>query len=131
MGMLGRCLNKVNKNYANYGGRGITVCEEWISSPQTFFDAIGDKPGAEYSLDRIDNAGNYGPRNVRWATCQQQQNNKRSNRLITFKGATLSVSQWARRNGIKPSTLFSRLNIGWSEDKALTTPLKKALKANK
>lgn len=75
-GMIQRCTNPNCKTYEHYGGRGIKVCWEWESSFLRFLKHIGKRPGPEYSLDRIDNDGDYEPLNVRWATKQQQAANK-------------------------------------------------------
>lgn len=76
-----RCYNVKNERFNNYGGRGITVCERWISSFLNFYNDIGPRPSKEHSVDRIDNNGNYSPENVRWATRSQQQKNKRPFKL--------------------------------------------------
>lgn len=79
--MKQRCFNPNDKQYKNYGGRGITVCDEWKDDFQTFYDYISKLPhfGEEgYSLDRINNDGNYEPGNVRWATAKEQINNSRT-----------------------------------------------------
>lgn len=79
-GMRKRCFYKSHKNYDCYGGRGITVCEEWNNSFQAFYEYVSELPhyGKKgYSLDRIDNDGNYEPGNVRWATQKEQCNNRR------------------------------------------------------
>lgn len=72
-----RCNNQSSPKYPDYGGRGIKVCEEWQNSFLAFYNYIGNRPGKGYSLDRIDNDGNYEPGNVRWATYSQQNNNQR------------------------------------------------------
>lgn len=79
-GMITRCTNCNHDSYEHYGGRGITVCGEWARSFQAFFDHVKHLPnfaGAGYSLDRIDNNGNYEPSNVRWATASEQRRNRR------------------------------------------------------
>lgn len=78
-GMIHRCHNPDSKDYKNYGGRGIVVCDEWRSSFQAFIEHIGRRPSDKHSIDRIDNDGNYEPGNVHWATRIEQNNNKRNN----------------------------------------------------
>ena len=76
--MLQRCYNPNCKDYKNYGGRGITVCDRWLHSYENFLKDMGRAPGKGYSIDRINNNGNYDPGNCRWATSSQQNSNKRS-----------------------------------------------------
>lgn len=115
-----RCLNKLDHKYFMYGGRGITVCDLWIHDFSQFCNDVGPRPGPEYSLDRIDNDGNYSPGNVRWATNKMQCNNKRNNRFLTYNSITLTVQQWSERLGIKRSTIAVRLMKGWPIEKALS-----------
>lgn len=112
--MLSRCRNKRNPKYPGYGGRGITVCDEW-SSFKKFYEDMGKRPAPEYSIDRIDNNSGYSKANCRWATRKQQQNNMRTNRWITDGYKTMTVAQWADELGIKPNTIVTRLKRGWSE----------------
>lgn len=117
--MIQRCTNPNIRNYADYGGRGIIVCKEWVDSFEAFYRHIGPKPSSAHSLDRIDNSGNYEPGNVRWATDAQQRDNSRHPKKFLYQGELLSMSEIARRSGIKAVTLRARLVImGWSVERA-------------
>lgn len=120
-GMIKRCYTQAHRAYANYGGRGIAVCDRWRESFENFHADMGDRP-AGLSIDRIDNNGNYEPSNCRWATCKQQSRNTRKARLITLNGETRCLTEWAELTGIKAITLLFRLDRGWSIEKAFTTP---------
>lgn len=119
--MIDRCFNKNNPQYSIYGGRGITVCEEWRNDYIAFREwALSNGYDENLSIDRINNDGNYCPENCRWATAKEQANNTRKTRLITYCGETHSVSEWARILDIKQSTLSMRINkYGWDIEKAL------------
>jgi hypothetical protein len=122
MCMKDRCRNKNNKAFHNYGGRGITVCNRWKNSFPNFLSDMGECP-PNMSLDRIDNDGNYTPKNCRWATREQQNNNTRQCRFITHNRTTLTFAQWSRVLGGSGSLVGSRLKIGWSEKRAVTEPV--------
>ena len=125
-GMLERCGNKNNPQYASYGGRGIKVCKEWIDYVPFRNWALANGYQEHLSIDRINNDGNYCPENCRWATPREQANNTRKTRLITYNGETHSVSEWARKLNIKQSTLNMRINkYGWSVEDALGKEVKK------
>ena len=123
--MLYRCENPKSNRYKNYGGRGIRVCEEWhnVDNFTNWAEAHGYRSGL--TIDRIDQNGMYCPENCRFATHEEQANNKTSNRLLEFNGETKTESEWARQIGIKASTLSFRINRGWSVEKALTTPVRR------
>lgn len=121
--MLQRCGNPKTQKYTAYGGRGITVCAEWSSFEQ-FYKDMGPRPSKDHSIDRIDNNGNYCKENCRWATRKEQQNNKRSNRMLTCKGETHALTQWAAELGISLDGLRWRLKQGWSDEDAVTIPVK-------
>jgi hypothetical protein len=125
-GMLSRCNNPSNKDYAWYGGRGIKVCNCWLD-PRNFAKDMGEKP-AGYSLDRIDTNGNYCSENCQWATPAQQGANKRNNRMLQHDGQVLHLSEWCRRLGVKPSTVSNRLNAGMDPSLALTMPSRRQRK---
>lgn len=101
------------------------MCERWKRF-ENFFADMGERPSKKYSLDRIDNNGNYEPDNCRWATPRQQQTNKRNNVRVTFKGETMTVVEWSERYHFAGDTLNYRLKHGWSVEDALTRPVAKS-----
>ena len=105
--MLNRCRNPGTASWKHYGGRGIEVCARW-SAFENFLADMGEAP-ADRSIDRINNDGNYEPTNCRWATHTEQANNARHNVWITYRGETLTRSQWERRLGLGKTTLRGRL----------------------
>lgn len=121
--MLDRCENIQSEFYADYGGRGIRVCDRW-KSVDCFREDMGDPPFRGAQIDRIDNNGDYAPANCRWVTPRENANNKRNNRLITINGVTKTLPQWARDFGLSDKTVRSRLSMGWSEERAIKTPLR-------
>lgn len=121
--MRDRCLNPAHTQWKNYGGRGITICPEWITDYETFLAYIGRRPTTKHSLDRIDNETGYQPNNVRWATRTEQALNKRTNRLVSAFGKTMSISEWAESSGISWTVLWRRLLSGMSLEDALSTPV--------
>ena len=111
-GMLHRCHNPSAQAYDNYGARGITVCKRWRKSFENFLADMGVKP-AKMSLDRINNDEGYSKKNCRWATIFEQNQNKRSTRIIEHAGERLCLSEWARRAGVSNALLWYRLKQGW------------------
>lgn len=123
--MKQRCTNQNNKNYKNYGARGISVCDEWKNSYTSFKEwAMNNGYAENLSIDRIDVNGNYEPSNCKWSTQEDQANNMRTNRLISFNGETLTLSQWRKRLGFKRGVLEYRLKHGWDLEDAFYTPVK-------
>lgn len=119
-----RCYNPRDISYHNYGGRGIFVCERWLNSFSNFLSDLGLRPSNSHSIERMDYNGPYSPDNCIWATKLSQANNTRKNRLLTFAGKTLTISQWSRETGIQSRTLLYRLKHRWTNEKILTTPAK-------
>lgn len=110
VGMKGRCSNPNNQDYKRYGGRGITVCKEWVDSFANFME-WANKHGysKKLTLDRIDYNGNYEPDNCRWATPKEQSNNRSSNRMVTIGDETMNVTQWCEKFGIKVSRVRDKI----------------------
>lgn len=122
--MKQRCMNPNQPDYPRWGGRGITVCESWLKSFDNFKEwAIENGYTDTLTIDRIDNDGNYCPENCRWATLEDQANNRRNSKLIEFNGEIYSETQWSRLLGGNRNLVHNRLKKGWSIEKALTTPV--------
>lgn len=116
-----RCYNHKDENIYNYyGGRGITMCDEWKNDFMTFYNwAMNNGYTNSLTIDRIDNNGKYEPSNCRWITMKQQGRNKRNNKVYTIKGKTRCLSEWCEILGLKYQCVWKRLNRGWSIEKAL------------
>lgn len=121
--MKRRCCVSSSPKYDYYGGRGITVCEEWLHDFQAFYDwAVANGYRDDLTIDRIDNDKGYSPDNCRWVTNKEQQNNKRNVRELTYNGKTQTISQWANETKIPHKKIWSRISrLHWSVEKALTT----------
>ena len=119
-----RCTNPNNHRYRWYGARGIKICSRWRDDYAAFLFDVGRRPNASATLGRIDNSRGYEPGNVRWESWTDQQNNRRDNHTIVFQGVTHTLNEWARITGIKRSTIWKRLRIGWSPEDTLTTPIR-------
>lgn len=120
--MKTRCLNKNDKEYSRYGGRGITVCEKWMTF-KGFAEEMGDSYRDGLSIERIDNHGNYSKENCRWATPKEQAQNTRNvqyAKRFSFENQNLTIKEWAEKLGIKRTTLHMRLvKYGWPTSRAL------------
>lgn len=123
-GIKSRCYNKNNKHYKNYGGRGIKVCDEWLSSPKSFVDwAIENGAQVGLDIDRINNDGNYEPSNCRFVTREVNCKNKRD--VSIFNGETMIDA--SKRLGGAPALVQQRIVIlGWSIEDAFTIPKTKS-----
>lgn len=123
LNIIQRCTNINNPGYKNYGGRGISISDEWRNSFLSFLNDIGKRPSLLHSVERLDNNKNYCKENCVWALKDQQANNTRGCRFITFNGKTQSLKRWAKEIGIGNNSLQRRFDLhGWSIEKALTTP---------
>lgn len=123
-GMKTRCYDINCDRYSNYGGRGITICNEWKTNFDNFYDwATANGYKDDLTIERIDVNGNYEPLNCTWANAKIQANNRTNNHLIVFDNQTHTLSEWAEIVKINRSTLWYRLKRGWTVERALTTPV--------
>ena len=122
-GMIRRVKYPSMESYPRYGGRGITVCKRWLGI-NGFINFLADMrraPSTHHSLDRINNDGNYTPKNCRWATRSQQIRNSTKARLITFNEQTKHIGDWSNEIGINRQTIQMRIDVyKWPVEKALT-----------
>lgn len=122
--MLQRSNNLNNKYYSDYGGRGITVCDEWREFLPFYNWAMTNGYLEGLSIDRINNDGNYESSNCKWSTMKEQSNNRRNTVWIEYQGDRKTLAQWADIYGISSACLYGRIKIGWAIDKALLTPIR-------
>lgn len=113
-GMFSRCYNPKHKQYRNYGGRGIRICEEWHGD-EGFVSFLNWSLSNGYQdnleIDRINNSREYCPDNCRWITHKQQQNNRSNNRYITYNGETKTLSEWCEQYGLRFPILKHRIDV--------------------
>lgn len=131
-GMKQRCYYPKNKEYKSYGGKGITVCEEWLNYESFKRWAIENGYNDGLTIDRIDNTKGYCPSNCRWVSAKEQSLNRTDNRRLEFNGCKLTMVEWADKLGISIQTLSNRINTyGWSVERALTEPVKRLVKGRR
>lgn len=118
-----RCLDTRDDRYKDYGGRGIKVCKRWMKF-ENFIADMGKRPSLDYSVDRIDNDGNYEPKNCRWATHKEQSNNMRTNVKFLYNGAVYNLTELTKISKLRKHTLYTRIQRGWDICSAVETPLK-------
>jgi hypothetical protein len=122
-GIKKRCFNKNCKHFDDYGGRGVTMCQEWKDSFEAFFRDMGPRPSPRHTIDRYpNNDGNYELSNCRWTTKKEQANNRRSSRLITVGSETKTLTEWGESSGLGWSLIATRLNRGWPVKDAVSRP---------
>lgn len=118
--MIGRCCNRKNRAYKNYGGRGIGVCDRWKNSFANFLKDVGLRPTKRHSLERVKNEKGYEPGNVKWALPIEQSRNTRKNVVLNHGGRSMILKDWAKEKGLSNTTLWNRLFVlGWNLDRAL------------
>lgn len=120
--MLERCNKPTNANFKNYGGRGITVCAEWLHDFDQFVTDVGPRP-PNHTLERIDNEKGYSKENCKWATPAEQVRNRRTATMLTVNGVTMNQIDWANKMGISYQLIRTRIaRHGWSVEDAVLTP---------
>lgn len=119
-GMWQRCDNKRNPGYADYGARGITVCDRWRDF-ELFLADMGTRPSLHHSIERVNNNDGYNPANCIWATKIQQCSNTRRNVIITWRGETKCLTEWVRVLGQNYERVRGRMRLGWPFEKAIST----------
>ena len=125
LGMKARCFNEGDYHYKWYGGRGISMYQQWVNSYESFKEwALSNGYNDMLTIDRINPDGDYEPSNCRWVDMKVQNNNRRNNRKIKAFGMELTIGRWSEKTGINASTIRSRIDrSGYSPEKALTTPI--------
>lgn len=126
-GMKERCLNQNHHAYPNYGGRGISICKEFMSF-EGFFKIMGTGHREGLTLERIDNNEGYYSSNLKWATRKVQARNRRGNKIIEYRGVKKCLAEWADYLSIDRKTLGTRLRKGLSVKEAFETPVKTRVK---
>ena len=122
-GMKSRCYNKNSINYKYYGGKGVIICEDWLSSFENFYEwAISNGYNKELTIDRIYPNEGYNPRNCKWSTKKEQSYNRSMSVKLTYNGKTMYLTQWAEELNIDKKTLSWRYRNGWSDEEILTRP---------
>lgn len=116
--MKSRCNSFKSTSYPHYGKKGIKICDRW-NKFENFIEDMGVRP-ENTSLERIDVNGDYTLENCRWATREEQSINKTNTKYLTYRGETKSQAEWSKLTGIKQGTIYKRLKLGWSVDRALS-----------
>lgn len=123
--LIQRCTNPAVASWSQYGGRGITVCDRWLTSLEAFLNDMGPRP-AGHSIDRIDNEQGYFPENCRWADPKAQARNRRNTRFAMFRGERKMLCEIAEELGVSLPLLHHRIRLGWPETRWGAPPNQKA-----
>ena len=115
-GMKNRCTNRNDPHWERYGGRGITVCDQWINSFETYYADMGDSPFKGAEIDRIDNMAGYSPENCRWVDRATNSRNRRNNIVVEYQGDKMCLAEASRLSGIGYGTLKSRIRRGYGDE---------------
>lgn len=122
LAMRQRCTNDKRDNWMHYGGKGITICQEWMDSFENFYSSMGPIPSDRHSIERNDTTGNYEPGNCRWATPTEQMRNTTKTKKLSWDGKIVSIAELSEITGIPYTLLQGRLASGWSVDDAVNRP---------
>jgi hypothetical protein len=124
--MKQRCLDPKNPDFKNYGGFGVSICEQWLDSFENFLADVGPKPSPAHTLDRFPNTyGNYEPGNVRWATRTEQSANMRNTKYVLFNGVLTPFCTAYKAMGMNKNTAQGRIHRGWSPQQVVDTPVRR------
>lgn len=118
-----RCFNEKYKQFYLYGGRGITICSEWLDYVNFANWSLTHGYADDLTIERINVNGNYEPTNCTWIPSQLQARNKRTNHFVEFDGRRLTIAEWSEQTGISQGTIWYRLSHGWTAEEALTIPV--------
>ena len=119
--MKNRVKDAVSPNHKNYAGRGIGVCERWDIF-ENFLADVGQRPTSKHTVERVNNDLGYSPENCKWGTRTEQSRNRRNRHILTYKGETKCVGEWADLTKLPLQTIYSRLRFGYTPEEALETP---------
>lgn len=124
--MVGRCYCSTDAAYKDYGGRGITICDDWKNDFMNFYNWSMQNGYLDcLTIDRVDNERGYEPSNCRWVGIKEQSNNRRSNVNVELNGITKNMSQWCKEFGLNYKVIMDRVYRGWCVEKALLTPVRR------
>lgn len=122
MGMHNRCYNHNHDRFKWYGGKGISICDEWHEFISFRAWALSNGYTDELTIDRIDADRNYCPDNCKWVDMKVQANNRSNNRILQYRDKQYTATQLAEAHGLSPHTVFNRLKLGWDVDQIVETP---------